>query len=224
MENNKKYTLTDLQEKKIAVKLRNYEEYKRLCDAVGDKFNDENFYSDEWEYYGIDDSESEIVYMNDKDLQGRILLDSIDEIDLGDEGKEEESKQEVKLYPFYYYAKGNYSCNCAVCKQDFQGDKRATMCLECAIKQHHIEIDFAYSQIARLKGENEKLIEEKRILISQLKESYGIDRQSPDLTKRERMAWEMFMILKGFPEEIALDMAFKSVDEFIKKSKEVLNG
>ena len=37
----KRYTLQDLKDKKIAVRLRSYEEYKRLCEAIRDKYTDE---------------------------------------------------------------------------------------------------------------------------------------------------------------------------------------
>lgn len=37
-------------------------------------------------------------------------------------------------YPFAGYAPGHYHCNCSVCEDSFQGDKRAVTCEPCAIK------------------------------------------------------------------------------------------
>ena len=31
------------------------------------------------------------------------------------------------------FATGSYSCTCSTCEKEFIGDKRASMCLECAI-------------------------------------------------------------------------------------------
>lgn len=210
----KRYTLTDLQTRTdIMVRIENEEQAKKLQNA-GLAFFYKSYYEP---YYGFTEGFG-FIWLTKSEQQGRILLESIDEIDLGDEGKEEEPKQEAKLYPFYYYAKGNYSCNCAVCKQDFQGDKRATMCLECAIKQHHIEIDFAYSEISRLKGENERLKSDLGIAVSQL-EILQLQQSTPDLTKRERMAWELVV-----HSNIQYEKAFEMVDTFLAKSKEVGNA
>lgn len=40
-----------------------------------------------------------------------------------------------RLWPYLGYAPGGYLCNCATCKQQFQGDKRCITCAECAIKR-----------------------------------------------------------------------------------------
>jgi len=173
----KRYTLTDLKEKKIAVKLRNYAEYKRLCEAVGEIGGDEaNFVKGGNDCYGIDNN-GLFFWLTKAEQQGRTLIPSIDLIDL----EVQEETKEVINEAFY--------------------------------------IQKLESEINRLKGEVEQLIEEKRILISQLKESYGIDRQSPDLTKRERMAWEIVINLGT-----TIRQAFEMTDEFLAKSKEVGNG
>lgn len=41
---------------------------------------------------------------------------------------------EEKKYPIGGFAPGNYTCKCCICKQEFQGDKRAVQCESCAVK------------------------------------------------------------------------------------------
>lgn len=36
-------------------------------------------------------------------------------------------------WPINGYAPGNYQCTCGNCKTEFIGDKRAVVCLECAV-------------------------------------------------------------------------------------------
>jgi hypothetical protein len=38
----------------------------------------------------------------------------------------------LKPWPLYGYAPGNYQCKCVTCEKIFEGDKRASRCLECA--------------------------------------------------------------------------------------------
>lgn len=38
-----------------------------------------------------------------------------------------------EISPIARFAQGNYLCTCAVCERRFIGDKRATMCLRCAV-------------------------------------------------------------------------------------------
>ena len=40
----------------------------------------------------------------------------------------------IKAWPLFGYAPGRYLCQCVVCGQQFEGDKRAVNCLECAAK------------------------------------------------------------------------------------------
>lgn len=40
----------------------------------------------------------------------------------------------VKPWPLFGYAPGRYRCQCVVCQQMFEGDKRAVHCLECAAR------------------------------------------------------------------------------------------
>jgi hypothetical protein len=47
----------------------------------------------------------------------------------------QEEARELKAWPFYGYAPGNYSAYCALgCGEQFEGDKRSLRCLDCAVK------------------------------------------------------------------------------------------
>lgn len=204
----KRYTLSDLQERTdIMVRIESEEQAKKLQDA-GIKFAYKSYYEP---YYG---KVREFIWLTKEEQQGRILLESIDEIDLGDEGK-------ICKY-----------CNAKLSKNEIEDDCYANPNNASKVINEDIKVaDYIYeleSQIARLKGEVEQLIEEKRILINQLKESYGIDRQSPDLEKRERMAWEYLLksvgSIQGKTWSVKAETAFEIVDTFLAKSKEVVNG
>ena len=80
----KRYTLTDLKEKKIAVRIAKKDNFIKICNLLGyiPNFGDYSFI----EYHGVDE-DNEFVWLNDEDLEGRILLKSIDEIDLEKESK-----------------------------------------------------------------------------------------------------------------------------------------
>jgi hypothetical protein len=41
---------------------------------------------------------------------------------------------ERNIFPIGGFAPGNYSCKCFQCSKSFRGDKRAVMCLQCALK------------------------------------------------------------------------------------------
>lgn len=40
---------------------------------------------------------------------------------------------DLKPWPLAGYAPGNYFCKCTDCGNEFEGDKRAFTCLECAV-------------------------------------------------------------------------------------------
>lgn len=46
---------------------------------------------------------------------------------------------ELKPWPLAGYTPGPYSCKCLSCDKEFQGDKRATFCLECSVLSAKIE-------------------------------------------------------------------------------------
>lgn len=62
---------------------------------------------------------------------------------------------EQPVWPLNGYAPGGYTCICCTCEKHFDGDKRATTCLECAI--------------TRLCGANKALTAEKAIMELALK-------------------------------------------------------
>ena len=182
--NPKKYTLQDLKDKKIAVRLRNRDEYNKIYTALNYDYSSD-FYEHE-PYYGVDDTGFGLLY--ESELEGRILLDSIDEIDLG-EGKEEVLTTPVKV--------------------------RTVEFLENLVREYE-------SEIARLKGENAELETAIRVTTKKLG-----DATSQDLTKRERMAWEYLLksvgSIEGKTWSVKAETAFKVVDTFLAKSKEVKN-
>ena len=40
---------------------------------------------------------------------------------------------DLKPWPLLGYAPGSYMCRCMTCTKQFEGDKRAFTCLECAV-------------------------------------------------------------------------------------------
>lgn len=42
-------------------------------------------------------------------------------------------ENEKTIYPIGGFAPGNYHCTCCICKETFQGDKRAVQCEKCAV-------------------------------------------------------------------------------------------
>jgi len=183
----KRYTISDLQEKKIAVFLKSEEEFKKISP---------NDYSG-WiydAYFGYENGR--FTFIGEENLPNYILLDSIDEIDL-DEWKEE-VVNECEISPLY--------------------------------------VDNLESEIARLKGENEELKkflkstyqylnlddQKEAIKLLQLRESPQI---SQDLTKRERMAWELMLrsvqVENSKHYSLSAEYCLNEVDTFLAKSKEV---
>jgi len=47
----------------------------------------------------------------------------------------DERLAEHKPWPLLGYAPGSYACRCSICSRVFTGDKRASMCLECAAQR-----------------------------------------------------------------------------------------
>jgi hypothetical protein len=153
----KRYTLSDLQERKIAVRIQWEEEYIKINDLIGSKTNFRSYYKNsglnEKVYYRLD-AFGRLCYLDDEELKDFILLESIDLIDLE---VKEEVVNECEISPLY--------------------------------------VDKLESEITRLKGDNEMLKSDLGIMVSQfeilqLRESPQI---SQNLTKRERMAWELII-------------------------------
>ena len=62
---------------------------------------------------------------------------------------------EWKCWPFHGFAPGGYQCKCIYCDQIFQGDKRASSCLPCTIRNAKRTIE---QQIQRLKQEPDERV------------------------------------------------------------------
>lgn len=244
----KRYTLQDLKDKKIAVRLKNCDEFKRLCEAIGDDDISESFFDESLDYYGVDEW-GDFMWLRERQLEGRILLDSIDEIDL-DEWKEE--------------VKETYTCK--YCEATLSKDVNEEDCYANPNKNHDSTtatlINSLESEIARLKAELDSRRELPELLIKKSKEvnilkveneelkkkndwweeQYNsvcrdlLKREDlitelqefkplPYLEKRERMAWELMMkTVHAFDGEhylIEPDEVFEMVDLFLAKSKEV---
>lgn len=56
----------------------------------------------------------------------------------------------MKCWPLGGFAPGLYSCKCADCEKNFEGDKRAHQCLPCAVKDAKQMIDNLRGEVASL--------------------------------------------------------------------------
>lgn len=211
----KRYTLTDLQEKKIAIKLNSKDDYDRLCELLNHLFVQGDY--SESEYHGIDE-DNEFVWLTEYELKGYIRLESIDEIDLGDEGKETvliatdadcvERIQQLES-------------EIARLKGELDKSQEAGKCIAEKLADEMKEKVAYMEDINELKDDNKNLlaanlhITEKYNELIKLRESPQI---SQDLTKRERMAWEIW--LQG---RYTVEQAIEKVNKFLEESKEVGN-
>lgn len=69
----------------------------------------------------------------------------------------------IRPWPLIAYAPGNYQCECCACKKKFNGDKRAVMCLECAISETHSRVDELEASLVSItveRGAYRKALEE----------------------------------------------------------------
>jgi|SRR6185437_12174889 len=76
-----------------------------------------------------------------------------------------EVPEEVRPWPLIGYAPGNYFNRCACCKKDFQGDKRAAMCIECAVSETKRAFNSQQAELSSLRSS----LEEKQREIEGLK-------------------------------------------------------
>jgi len=153
-----------LKEKKIAVKLRNYAEYKRLCEAVGDTDIEEQYFNETFDYYGIDGLTNSFCGLLDFEIYGRTLVPSIDLIDL--EVKEE--TKEVINEAFYIQ-----KLESEIARLKGELDKWKDEAALWNTRYHHV-----LSNLTDKTNELNKLRESPQI--------------SQNLKKRERMAWELY--------------------------------
>ena len=205
-----KYPISKIRSGEVAVKLTNLEQFKKIApEQSGVHDYVEGLYHT---YF-----DGKLTWMAKEYTSGNECEETLIDFSQIDweEGKEE-VKEEIKPYPFYAYAIGNYRNNCTVCKNTFTGDKRALMCLECAIITAKKELSTLQSTIDKLKfqlkaadAENERLKEESEKLKSENEEVYRQLKlrefpnpsQSQELSLRQRMAWELYV--SGFNHGIA---------------------
>lgn len=209
----KRYTITDLNEKKIAVKLKSEEEFKRISP------NDDYIWFFDNSYFGYENGQ--FTFIDNKSLtkQGYILIPSIDLIDL--EEKEEEHKPINKVAELI----GEASMCWSETPKGIFDSTRASKIVD--------EIEAVYnSEIIRIKEENKELKDHVTNLknangafaekiLKQKEEIQQLENWQPttDQSERTRMAWELY-VHNAMP----IDSCFKAVDSFLAKSKEVGNG
>lgn len=80
------YPISKIRSGEVAVRIENYEQYKKLCEAVSDKWNNEKTYCDKFEYYGMYEGGTTVTYITSTELVDRTLID-FHQIDW-EEGKE----------------------------------------------------------------------------------------------------------------------------------------
>lgn len=193
----KKYTLTDLKEKEIAVKLTKRDDYEILLKALDCDYSS-NFYEDE-PYYGVDDEGFGLLYSNE--LEGRILLSSIDEIDLDEK---EELTTPLKIRTVDFLESLVRDCENKIARLKEENDKLT-------------------AEVIKLSKGNTTLLGK----LATLEQDYEALKESQQ-SERTRMAWELYV--SGFNHGIAdkwtINECFRSAEIFFKhaKSKEVGNG
>lgn len=60
------------------------------------------------------------------------------------------------VWPLGLYAPGKYICKCAICEKQFDGDKRAVQCLECAVRHLRISAEAAECKVVELEEERDE--------------------------------------------------------------------
>lgn len=208
----KRYTLQDLKEKKIAVKLTKKDDFYKICDLLGYTPNSGDYSFTE--YHAVDE-DNEFVWCNFDWLKDNnyTLVPSIDLIDL-------EAKEEVKETSFTWQVMESDLANAkeeiARLKGENEELKKKINLVELTEESTANKYSSSLTEIAQLKRTIKQL---EGTFIQDLRES------TPDLEKRERMAWELFVkaaeISKGKHIELTIDDCFEYVDELLKKSKEV---
>lgn len=215
----KRYTLSDLQEKKIAVKLRNYEEYKRLCEAVGDENTYEFYFIGDETYYGVIKPGC-FIQLNEYELKGRTLVPSIDLIDL----EEKEETKEVINEAFYIQKLESEISRLKGENEELKEDNKIKSQLIIEVKYKYIAMTESYeNRLMVLQNTNTTLREECDELHNQLE--LREPQSTPDLTKRERMAWELMLrsvqVENSKHYSLSAEYCLNEVDTFLAKSKEV---
>lgn len=156
----KRYTLSYLQTRTdIMVRIDNEEQAKKLQDAGLDFV-----YDSSERYYGYTSKESCFIFLNLDEMKSRILLESIDEIDLG-EGKEEVLTTPVKV--------------------------RTVEFLENLVREYESEIARLKREVQNWKDSYNGLFRRSEEL--EKSTPLAVLESTTDLEKRERMAWEIWL-------------------------------
>lgn len=228
-----KYPISKIRSGEVAVKLTSLEQFKKIApeqDNEQEAFSPNFYHVYERKQKYV--PELELYWITKRECNLYTLID-FPQIDWEENNQDklsdyavkfweekEEVSEEIKPYPFYAYAIGNYGNTCAVCSKEFTGDKLAKMCIECAIIQSKKELASLKSENERLKRdmgditrknvelvlENETLSSKNATLAANYFESYQQlqqqqTSQSQELSLRQRMAWELYV--SGFNHGIA---------------------
>jgi hypothetical protein len=130
-----------------------------------------------------------------------------------------------KKYPIGGYAPGNYQCNCTTCNTNFQGDKRAVQCEDCAVNSLREMLkpyDTTDSETLTI-DDYEAVLADQRRLVRELdviingenaaKQASLVDMvcQIRDLWPRQGIGWVKGV--KGFPIRKKVIAKFKHYDD-----------
>lgn len=191
----KRYTLQDLKDKKIAVRLRGYNEFELVCDILNVRRLKGAF--NIYLYHGIDAS-GIWMYLKPEELEGRTLLESIDMIDLEvtmqdvievtDKAIAEadlEVKEEVKETSFTWQVMeadlANAKEEIARLKGELEKSQEAGQSIAQMLNDEMKEKVALMNEIIRLKGENEAL--KNKINLVELTEVNTANKYSSALTE-----------------------------------------
>ena len=180
------YPISKIRSGEVAVKIENYEQYKRLCDAVGDEYNDIGYYDIKKEYYGTEHNDNTVIFMEDSDLSTRTKID-FQQIDW-EEGKitdEQLNKTEF---------------NAADVINELN-DQLSTLKAENERLKAFLKSTYQYLNLDDQK---------EAIKILQLRES---SQSSQELSLKQRMAWEY--ISQNELTIAGIAFAFEVVDNFL---------
>ena len=188
------YPISKIRSGEVAVKIENYEQYKKICEAVGDHWDDEESYSNEYKYYGI--SEYGLFSgLSQKYLLTHTLID-FTQIDW-EEGKEVDIVEKV----------------IDIISQFGDGET----------KFHTSDIEYLVNQLSTLKAENERLNKENERLVKfnnelsnlihkQILDNIKLNHsQNQELSLKQRMAWELWKE----DQEVSIETCFFYADKFL---------
>lgn len=207
------YPISKIRSGEIAVRIENYEQYKKLCEAVSDKWNNEKTYCDKFEYYGMYEGGTTVTYITSTELVDRTLID-FQQIDW-EEGKEEvimddEKYLQVANNLIFKTVSGKFGLT-SIDEHD-QVDGYYDTYKEAFFS---LKLIMQLKELTSLKAENERLKDEKKELrsdmenlkeaslnvaiklVQQLKKIKVLESsqssQSSQETELDRKAWELHL-------------------------------